>query len=123
MLVGLVGIALIISLSLVPHSIGSLPARLMPNVADSCETMSFRIRTFGGFVLERPSATHDVSKGVIPFMTGVLEQGFIGLYPGSPSSPGPRPRVRILDGEPVHERVGADTPQPFGDTQGLGRAS
>src|SRR5205823_14909977 len=65
----------------------------------------------------RARATEDVSDPVVPLVTRVLDQLVLLVVSVEREHCGPRfrPRRRILDGEPVLERVGSDAREPLGE--------
>src|SRR6476661_8770886 len=71
-------------------------------------------------LLSGARAAQDICERVVSFMARVLEDRLVGRGPRVLTRPGPRPRLRIFDGEPVHQRLAVGTPEPLDDVELIG---
>src|SRR5438093_2593735 len=68
-------------------------------------------------------AAEDVAEGVIRFVARVLIQLVARCRPGVLPCPRLFPRRRILDGEPIEQRLAVDAGESFDDMEVLARSS
>src|SRR5262249_43138973 len=68
----------------------------------------------------RARSAQDVGQGVVALVTRVLVERLSGRRPGELAGPRSGPRLRIFDGEAVHQRLVVHAPEALDDVQLIG---